>query len=158
VGNRRRGKNQIARKVPKGARTVGPPERVPRQQATADYQDAHPSWSFSILDRFAPVGGWVRLTTDDHDELLERFQAWEKSTWHDILMRDARNNHRIDVDRCCAASQQRLKFLGLDDLDQLVSLRVNTRARVIGILDRGVFKLLWWDPEHEVCPSPMPHT
>jgi len=158
VGNRGRGKKKSSRTVPKGAGTVGQPKKVPRQQATADYHDAHPSWSFSILDRFAAVGGWVHLSTDDHDELLQRIQTWEKSTWRDILVRDARNNHRIDVDRCCAASQQRLKSRRLNDVDQLVSLRVNSTARVIGILDRGVFKLLWWDPFHQVCPVELPNT
>ena len=146
------------RQVPPGAGVVGRPEKIPRQEATADYYDAHPSWSFAILDRFAPIGGWLQLSPESHDELLERFKAWEKSTWHDILVQGARQNHRIDVDRCCALSQQRLKNLGLNDLDQLVSLRVNNLARVIGILDRSVFKILWWDPLHQVCPTEQRNT
>lgn len=98
------------------------------------------------------------LREDHHDELLTRFREWEKGTWREILVRDARNNHPIDVASCCPESQRRLKANGLEDLDQLVSLRVNSTARVIGIRDRATFKILWWDPNHEVCPSQLRHT
>jgi hypothetical protein len=43
--------------------------------------------------------------------------------------------------------------MGLDEFEDLVSLRLSARERVWGILAEGVLELLWWDPDHKVCPS-----
>lgn len=31
-------------------------------------------------------------------------------------------------------------------------------ARVYGILVRETFRILWWDPRHEIGPAPLKHT
>lgn len=36
--------------------------------------------------------------------------------------------------------------------------RITAKERVWGLLVEDVFYLLWWDPEHEVCPSHLKHT
>ena len=38
----------------------------------------------------------------------------------------------------------------LDAVDDFA--RELTRRRVFGYLDNGVLVLLWWDPDHQVCP------
>jgi hypothetical protein len=35
---------------------------------------------------------------------------------------------------------------------------VNNRARVIGIRNRATFSILWWDPDHQVCPATQRYT
>lgn len=80
-------------------------------------------------------------------------------TWGEILAEGGRKrNHLIDVSQCCAKSQERLKYLRLDDHEQLLSLAVGAQARVFGILDRATFRILWWDPDHKVCPAQLKHT
>jgi hypothetical protein len=37
------------------------------------------------------------------------------------------------------------------------SLRINSPARVWGIRDEYVLRVLWRDPRHEVCPSKKKH-
>jgi hypothetical protein len=123
-----------------------------------DFHGAHPTWSFAVLDLVAPVGGWIHLRPEEFDIILKRFRQWETMAWREILVAGRKQNHPIDVVRCCPESQQRLKVLKLDDLEQLVSLSVSSKARVIGILDRATFKILWWDPHHQVCPSRQKHT
>jgi hypothetical protein len=139
--------------VPSTAKTASQPEKRPRVgQNVDDFWGSHPVWSFARLDFYAEVGGWAKLDPDDRDELLERFRQWEKMTWKEILVDGRKQNHAIFVYKCCDKSKERLEHLKLDDLEELVSLRVNSRGRVIGILDRGVFQILWWDPNHGVCP------
>jgi len=115
-------------------------------------------WSFAQIDFYAEVGGWIRLQPGDLDELLARFRQWEMMTWGEILSEGRRQNHAISVNQCIDKAQERLEFLKLDDLEELTSLRVNSKGRVLGIRDREVFRILWWDPEHEVCPSRLKHT
>lgn len=70
--------------------------------------------------------------------------------WSEILGRDS---HEMPVERLCTEAQQRLVTLKLDDTDRVLSLRVTGRERVFGVrMDEPVY-LLWWDPNHEVCPS-----
>lgn len=151
MGKKRAGKQ--ARHVPSFAAAVHRPDRQPRVGVDVSFWSAHPCWSFSHLDLVAPFGGWIHLQQSDLDELLARFKHWETMTWDQILVLGKKHNHTIKVSACSSPAQARLRFLRLDDISELISLRVNSRARVFGILDRGVLKLLWWDPRHEVCPS-----
>jgi hypothetical protein len=144
--------------VPPAAKTAARPEKVPRIGEDVDFWNSHPVWSFSLLDLVAQVGGWIHLQQDELDELLARFRQWEKMTWKEILAESRKQNHPIDVSKCSSVAQERLRVLKLDDQAQLMSLSVNSRARVIGILDRGIFRILWWDRDHQVCPSHMKHT
>ncbi len=34
----------------------------------------------------------------------------------------------------------------------------NGKQRIWGIKDRNILKVLWWDPDHEVCPSLKKYT
>lgn len=155
MGNKLKG--QKGRKVPKSAQTAPPPKKVPRGE-NVDFAKGHPVWSFSVLDLDAPIGGWSQLDPRNHvQEVLERFRNWETMTWAEILANKKRN-HLIDVEKCVAPAQERLRELKLDDLDRLLSLGVNGPGRVWGILDGATFRLLWWDPDHAICPSSLKHT
>lgn len=116
-----------------------------------------PIWSFSILDIDGPFG-WSQLASEDLEKVLERFRSWETMSWHQIKVEGKKQNHSISVVQCSRAAQKRLAEIRLDDVDDLFSLTVQGEPRVIGILDRTVFKILWWDPEHQVCPSSLKHT
>jgi hypothetical protein len=149
-----RGKHQ----VPSAAKTAAEPRKIPRVGEAVDFWESHPLWSFALLDFYAEVGGWIHLRPQEIDALLERFRRWETMTWREILAEGRKRNHAIDVSQCIAKAQERLRFLQLDDLEQLMSLSVSATARVMGILDRATFRILWWDPDHQVCPSHLKHT
>jgi hypothetical protein len=63
------------------------------------------------------------------------------------------DNHFIDTAGCSKVARDRLVELSLDDTAELYSLHVNGRQRIIGIRDRQVLKILWYDPDHQVYPS-----
>lgn len=152
-------KHQGRHKVPLAAVTAAEPKKIPRVGEDVDFWQSPPIWSFALLDRFASIGGWIHLRPEDLDALLPRLCQWERMTWAEILAEGGRKrNHLIDVSKCIPEAQQRLKILGQVDQEQLLSLAVNSTARVIGILDRATFRILWWDPEHQICPSHQRHT
>ena len=41
-----------------------------------------------------------------------------------------------------------------DDIDKLMSFRIAGKKRVWCIQDRNIMRVLWWDPQHEICRVP----
>ena len=96
--------------------------------------------------------GWHKLDGATLTYIRERLALFETMTWSEILVRAKKQNHSIKVSSICGSAQQRLEAQSLL-LEDVVSLRLSARERVYGYLDNGVLVLLWWDPEHRVCPS-----
>lgn len=89
--------------------------------------------------------------------LQDRVKAFETMTWKEIRAA-GKDHHSISVSRLVKAAQDRLLELELDDTDELFSLRISAKKRLFGIVDRMIFRVLWWDAEHEICPSHKKHT
>jgi len=81
--------------------------------------------------------------------------AFSKMRWSEIV---GDRHHSIDVNKIMSEAQKRLIHIEQDDVDVLYSLAIGSKPRIWGIRDRNVFKVLWWDPKHEICPSPKNHT
>lgn len=79
---------------------------------------------------------------------------YESMKWQDIFSRD----HRVKLSRLVPAAQKRLISLRLDDVDELWRFGMNSRKRLWGVRFNAIFYVLWWDPEHAVCPSTKKHT
>ena len=116
-----------------------------------------PAWRVSLLELVDPFG-WHEIDASKLLDIRAKLAGIEGNTWRDILVRDAKYNHFIAVDRICATAQERLRALHLDDTDALLSLRLAGTERVWGILETNVLNVLWWDPEHLVYPVEKPNT
>lgn len=143
-------------KTPRAASTPHP-TKTPASPAATDFYQQTPQWSFAVVDQFGPFG-WEQLQKSQVEAVLRRLQGLETMTWHEILVQGRKQHHQIEVASCSKAARDRLQALQLDELGELLSLTVSSRARVFGILDRGRFQILWWDPHHGVCPSQKKHT
>lgn len=99
--------------------------------------------------------GWNSFQPIQIQEVLKKIFDSQKLTWQEL-----RNNgsHFVDREDLCAEAQKRLIQIRKDDLDQLFSLRLTGSKRIWGIKEGNIFWLLWWDPNHEVCPSHKKHT
>jgi hypothetical protein len=73
-------------------------------------------------------------------------------TWREILFDGARSHHQPGVWQLCKEARERLEAIGYGDLQRIVSLRLSGAERVWGVMEEGVLRLLWWDPEHQVYP------
>lgn len=70
----------------------------------------------------------------------------------------AQGSHYIAKGDVIQDAKKRLEQLKLDDVDELYSLRLSGANRVFSIRRNNVMCLLWWDPEHEICPSAKRNT
>jgi hypothetical protein len=89
-------------------------------------------------------------------------KALESQTWNEILVKDKKQNHAIDVDDLNKAAQDRLAELYIE-AESLISLRVTGNHRLYGYMMGNVFNILWYDDEHGdnktcVCRSYLKHT
>lgn len=94
--------------------------------------------------------GWGGVTTNDLlVNIIPKLQSFETQTWAQI---EGSNNHSVDLDKCIKDASDRLAELDINE-DSLFSLRLTGKQRIWGIKDVAILRILWWDPEHEVCPS-----
>ena len=109
-----------------------------------------------MLDTDGPWG-W-KSCTDSHfwNVIFGKARSFETMTWTDILR--GGNNHQIKVNQICLEAQKRLAEIRQDDIDDLYSFGLMGKPRLWGIRDGRIFKVLWWDPEHTICPSYKKHT
>lgn len=127
-------------------------EKVARIPAIPDTGKLNPSWQISILEMYDSFG-WHEIDRDTLNEIRKKISNFESMTWNEILVRDSHRNHFVAIPRICREAQDRLQELRLDDIDGVTSLRLSGLERVWGIRDGAVLKLLWWDPDHSICPS-----
>lgn len=96
-----------------------------------------------------------RMSADKLIEVVQKLGGWEGSSLDEIL---GRNSHEVKVEQLAKEAQKEMVRLKIDDVESLLSLRLRGKERIWGIRRGQVVELLWWDPEHEVCPSTLRHT
>ena len=117
--------------------------------------DMHPAWRLSIMDHRGFVG-WDNITTDIFlSKVLPKIKNFETMTWISIKQN---GSHPVAINHLCKKARDRLQEIKLEDLDDLFSLRLEGELRIWGILEMNILKILWYDPEHLVCPSTLKHT
>jgi hypothetical protein len=108
-------------------------------------------WSFAIYD---PDIQWG--TDDGANEpfrnIARRLKQYESMSWSEIE-RNRRRDHWVALDQLSKRARDRLMEIRQDDIDALWRFRFSGEQRLWGIRVGNVFRILWWDPEHEVCPS-----
>ena len=113
------------------------------------------AWRFSDHDRGGP---WAWSGLDDASEykrVMEQLHEFERMNWNAIV---GRGSHEIERGRLAKRARDRLEKIGQDDVDHLMSFRVTGKNRVWCIRDRNIMRVLWWDPNHSVCPALKKHT
>ncbi|MBF0552300.1 MAG: hypothetical protein HQK60_17420 [Deltaproteobacteria bacterium] len=133
------------------------PTKIPRSHAGPSENNYPISWHVSLMETVDPFG-WHVIQREKLEEVRTKLASFENKTWHEIFVQDNWRNHSIPVSDLCKEAQDRLKEIKQDDIDSLVSLRLAGTERIWGIRDRHIFKILWWDPDHEICPALKKHT
>lgn len=133
-------------------------EKTPKKNSDPDsFYSKNPSWRISRIELIDPFG-WHILNAEEFMYIQEKLSNFEKMTWKEILIQANKQNHFVSIDRLCSVAQSRLISINQEDIDELVSLRLTGKQRVWGVMNNGTLELLWWDPEHRVCPSILKHT
>jgi len=113
-------------------------------------------WSFSLIDCKGPWGFDSICKNEFHSLITSSFKDKEGITW--AKLKSGTGSHNVEISKLVKKAQDRLLDLGIDDRDELFSMRFTGKKRVWGMRDGNVFKVLWWDPAHEVCPSMKKYT
>lgn len=131
-------------------------DKSARGLSKAHQSEVNPiAWHLRILDKDGRWG-WKNLKERTlWDRILPRIVNFETMTWPEIL---GSRHHEIPVSKIISEAQRRLEALGQNDIDQLVSFHITGEQVIWGIRDQNIFKVLWWDPNHEICPSLKRHT
>jgi hypothetical protein len=108
-----------------------------------------PVWRLSLMDFDGPFG-WQVLTGELAKTIHAKLSNFEGMTWTEI---ERSGSHNVAKAKLAKQARDRLAKLKQDDVDELFSLRLSGKERIWGIRERSVLRLLWWDPQHEVCPS-----
>ena len=90
-------------------------------------------------------------------DIAAHMRAYETRTWADIKSSSFRD-HSVATKKLIPKARKRLQELRLDDLDELWRLRFTGKVRIWGIRMGREFRVLWWDPQHNICPAPKKHT
>lgn len=117
-------------------------------------QPVYPSWRFSRVDKSGPFA-WPIDDLAIEGRIIQKLRAFDSMQWQKM---EGSDHHAIAVHRLSKAAQKRLAEIGQDDIDEVFSFHFSGKPRIIGIRDMNVVNLLWWDPEHQVCPSAKKHT
>jgi hypothetical protein len=83
-------------------------------------------------------------------DIVPKLHDFESMNWGDIEGKTG--SHFVKVSDLCNEARDRLTTMD-EDADSLFSLRLTNKMRIWGIRDLAIFRLIWWDPEHSVCPS-----
>jgi hypothetical protein len=127
-------------------------DRKDARSAPVDVQK-NPTWRFSAVDRGGPFPWPVNHA--DELEILQKLRQFDGMNWSEI---EGADHHAIDVSRLSRAAQRRLEEIKQDDVSEVFSFHFSGKRRIIGIRIQGVVRLLWWDPDHKVCPSKKKRT
>jgi len=146
------------RKGKKPYRKIDPsPEKVPRGRKKVEDSDIKLIvWHVGKIDKDGPWG-WKDIEPERlWNNIHSKMSSFESMTWDEVMK--GGDNHPVSVDGIIPDARRRLEEIGQDDIDELFSLRLSGRERIYGIRAGHIFKVLWRDPNHQVCPVPLRHT
>lgn len=123
--------------------------KIPKSKKFVSHDQKCLRWCFSHFDR----KDWHDDTHrgDSFNSIGKHLRDFQGLTWADIK----RKEHPIKKDRLVREAQNRLGYLKQDDCDEVWRLQFAGLPRLWGIRHEDIFLVLWWDPQHKICPSQL---
>ena len=133
-----------------------------REENPSQYYSQNPAWTFANSDQDMWAFSKEHVGEVIWTEIIPRLRALETQTWSEILVRDKKQNHSLDLNDLNRVDQDRL-ITRYIEAESLISLRVTGTHRLYGYMTGIVFNILWYDDEHGdnskcVCRSHLKHT
>ncbi len=130
------------------------PRIAPQNEPDSIMHDK-PKWRVSYIDYEGPWGFNGLGNKEKLIDILDKLRNFEGMRWNEI---PPDRHHLIPITRICKEAKERLAMIGKDDYQDLFSFSLSGRERLWGIRQHEAFYILWWDPDHSVCPSLKKHT
>ncbi|MBE6363385.1 MAG: hypothetical protein E7054_06990 [Lentisphaerae bacterium] len=125
---------------------------------TLTFHDRHPAWRFARLKHYNDSEfGWSSME-EQMFYIISKLHDIEVQKWSDIF-KNSKQHHHINVTDLIP-EVQRLLQKKREDIEQVFSIHISARERLFGIIESGVgiVDIIWWDPQHKICPSHKKHT
>jgi hypothetical protein len=94
--------------------------------------------------------------------IYPKLKNFENKTWNQLeretIGTGKTSNHSVKRTDIIREAQKRLEKLKINDVDELFVIRFNGKKRIWGIRKFSYLIILWFDLEHEICPSHKKHT
>ena len=122
----KRDKQVKQKEIPRGKSIVqgGDPEQ---------YYSQNPAWTFANVDQEMWAFSQEHIGELIWSEILPRLKALETQTWGEILVRDKKQNHSLNLDELNKTAQDRLAARYIE-AESLISLRVTGNHRWYGYI------------------------
>ncbi len=119
----------------------------------------HPIWRFGNIDRDGPFA--FRLSRPDfsHKEVLQKLIDYGNMTWSEIDKQQhdksrKSKHHYLSIGALSNAAKERIVAKHLEEeTDALFSFAFQNKLRIIGFRHGAEFHIIWYDRNHEFCPS-----
>lgn len=92
--------------------------------------------------------------------VFERILEYSQRTWNEILLEthDRKNkscHHSLMFDSLSREAQKNIKKANLseENYDKIFSMRLNNKIRIVGLKENDKFVAIWYDENHQFCPS-----
>lgn len=144
------------KKIPPSALPTGGQSKSVVSSDVTSIMSVRPSWQLDAV-QLKDSFGWEAISREKFLNVLTRLKDIEKMTWGEI-QKDPKSFHSVRIADLETKARHELNRLKLDDQESLFSIRISGRERVWAIKNGPILRVLWWDPEHQVCPSQLKHT
>jgi hypothetical protein len=148
----------VSKKKKRPAQKFFPKARGKKPAGLERAQNAAASQFQWRVNRLDWDGQWGWEQCSHHSllkEIIPKLHDYETMTWADVDGKSG--SHSVAVKDLIPEAQKRLTEIDTAE-DELFSLRLAGECRIWGIRDIAIFRIVWWDPKHEVCPSTKKHT
>lgn len=117
------------------------------------------TWSFEKIEREHAC--WQLEGLFVIETIISKLKSFETMTWAEIKSQSGgktkgkgTNNHFIQGNKLPKEYQKVfIEREYMRDYEKVFSLRIDARKRLIGIVDRNVFFILWYDEDHSIFPT-----
>ena len=115
-------------------------------------------WKFANIDKVGKFAFAVSRPDFDAGEIFEKLLTYSKMSWSEIKRQThdggKSKHHYLNYDVLSQAAMDRIDAKDLRDwTDAIFSFALTNKLRVIGIRKGEAFDVIWYDPNHEFCPS-----
>ncbi len=118
-------------------------------------------WSLEVADYGNDWGFNTDVLRDEWcSKILPKLKEFERLTWGQLANQakgrgSGTKHHHVQVSALIKKAKRRLKQRDAwNDAEQLYSLRLDGKSRIYGIVVGQKLNLIWYDPRHEIYPSP----
>lgn len=115
-------------------------------------------WIFSEVDNDGDFKFDPHRDDFNSEDIFDKLIYFSKRTWGELrndTHDDGKSKHHFLADATLSKkAEERISRLKLEESrDQIYSLRLTNKCRIIGLRDEERFIVKWYDPEHGFCPG-----